>query len=316
VFVLSPTARFIVLDGNPKRRGLEKVVERVATWAKHHRVALWHPEPWSAIVRRSAIKKGTSLHGFRQPDELPGIKKNGIVVCLGGDGSLLHAARRYHAAGLSILGVNLGSVGFNTSITPRDLEPTLEAWAQGRTKAATRMMLEVARPRRQSGKPLRSVALNEVVLLREPSAHIIKIELCRENQTIFSCQADGVIVATPTGSTAYNLSAGGPIVDPAVDSFTVTLLDPHTLSARSIVLSPREPLELKWNARRGDPNPTLMLDGQERWPLQPEDQVGIRRSAKPLRLIQPPGEARRTYFELLRGKLNWNVSIRRRDYKG
>jgi len=222
-----------------------------------------------------------------------------MILVLGGDGTLLSAAREAASRCIPILPINLGSLGFLTSFTLEELYPALEDTLAGRLTASERTMLLATLCRGDSVVDEQSV-LNDVVINKSALARMIELRLSIDGSFVCRYRSDGLIVATPTGSTAYSLSAGGPIVHPAVESFIITPICPHTLSDRPLVVRDSCLVEL---CVLGDAESIyLTLDGQKGVPMESGDRVRITRSSGCLKLIQPP---RKSYYEILRSKLKW-----------
>jgi NAD+ kinase len=222
-----------------------------------------------------------------------------LLLVLGGDGTLLAAARLAAPRGIPILPINMGSLGFLTNFTLQELHPALDDTLEGRFSLSERVMISVDLVR--GGKTIDSQrVLNEAVINKGALARMIELELNIDGGFVCRYRADGLIVATPTGSTAYSLSAGGPIVHPAVESFVITPICPHMLSDRPLVVRDSSCIEMKLSGNTQ--SVFLTLDGQRGIPLQPTDLVRATRAKELLKLIQPP---RKSYFEILRNKLKW-----------
>ncbi|MGH9683585.1 MAG: NAD(+)/NADH kinase [Candidatus Acidiferrales bacterium] len=226
-------------------------------------------------------------------------RKVDVLIVLGGDGTLLSAARVLHGHKVPILAVNLGSLGFLTSVTLDELYPLLDQVLAGKHQISERMMLEAeivhdgVRGERQS-------ALNDAVITKAALARMLEFDVHVNGNHIGRYRADGLIVATPTGSTAYSLAAGGPIVHPDIDAFLITPICPHTLSNRPLVVPDSARVEINFEATQ---EPVyLTLDGQIGVQLQAKDRVVIMKSSSKVYLIRPP---RKNYFEILRSKLRW-----------
>ncbi len=239
------------------------------------------------------------------PDASKGISREQVaagselLLVLGGDGTLLAAAREAAPHGIPILPINLGSLGFLTSFTLEELYPALEETLAGRLPASERVLLDVELER--GGKIFhRQNVLNEAVINKGTLARMIELELIIDGDFVCRYRADGLIVATPTGSTAYSLSAGGPIVRPEVKAFVITPICPHTLSDRPLVVQDSSLVEAKLSGTAE--SVFLTLDGQKGIPMESADHVRIRRAAGHLKLIQP---RQKSYFEILRSKLKW-----------
>jgi NAD+ kinase len=225
-----------------------------------------------------------------------------MVVVLGGDGTLLSMADSIGAAGsgIPILGVNFGSLGFLTEVTLPELSRSLDAALTGRAHVEERMMLR-AITRRGGTVFERSIALNDVVITKAARSRMIDLSVSVSNEFVTRVKADGLIVATPTGSTAYNLSAGGPIVEPSVDALLLTPIAPHTLTNRPVVIPANAVVRVQPNMTDRD-EAFVTFDGQAGFQLQVGDDIEVSRADKPLRLIRP---STRSYFEVLRTKLKW-----------
>jgi NAD+ kinase len=223
----------------------------------------------------------------------------GLLLVLGGDGTLLAASREAAPRGIPILPINLGGLGFLTSFTLEELYPALEEALAGRAAMDERVLLLAERTHNGSILTEQRV-LNEAVVHKGTLARMIELELYIDGGFVCRYRADGLIVATPTGSTAYSMSAGGPIVHPAVQSILITPICPHTLSDRPVVVADTSKIELRM-AENSD-SVFLTLDGQTGVPLRAGDRVRIRRAAERLKLVQP---STKTYFEILRNKLKW-----------
>ncbi len=222
-----------------------------------------------------------------------------LLLVLGGDGTLLAAARLAAPLGIPILPINMGSLGFLTSFKIEEMYPALEQVLAGRFSCSERIMLDVELHRDGNVIERQSV-VNEAVVNKGALARMIDLHLTIDADFVCRYRADGLIVATPTGSTAYSLSAGGPIVHPGVESWIITPICPHTLSDRPVVVRDSSSVEVHLS---GDTESVfLTLDGQTGIPMQAADVVRMRRAAERLRLIQP---AQKSYFEILRNKLKW-----------
>jgi NAD+ kinase len=221
-----------------------------------------------------------------------------LVLVLGGDGTLLAIADLVGQLGLEvpILGVNFGSLGFLTEITRPELFTALEAAVSGAVEHDHRMML-----RGCVGASSR-VALNDIVLTRTALSRMIDIDVTVGDQYVTSVRSDGLIIASPTGSTAYNLSAGGPVVHPAMDAIVLTPIAPHTLTHRPIVIPAEREVRVRAAASNAGAEIYVTFDGQHGFPLPDGAEVVVTRSPKPLRLVRA---ATRSYFEVLREKLKW-----------
>ena len=221
-----------------------------------------------------------------------------LVVVLGGDGTFLSAARAMAATDVPLLGVNLGSLGFLTEVPLPALYPALEAISQGRGTIESRSLIQCTLFRGPENLGSSQV-LNDVVLNKTAMARLNNYDLAVDKIFVSSYRADGMIVATPTGSTAYSLSAGGPVLMPTVDAFVITPVSPHSLTHRPLVVPDSAEIEivLKGNAEEA----YLSLDGQPGVALRDGDRVRCRRSAHKVNLFRTGTD----FFEVLRTKLKW-----------
>ena len=225
-----------------------------------------------------------------------------LIVVLGGDGTLIGIASQIARAGtdVPILCVNFGSLGFLTEITLPELYDALEATLDGCAEIETRAMLR-ANTMRADAAFADHIVLNDIVITKGAMSRIIEIAVSVGQETVTRVRADGLIVASPTGSTAYNLAAGGPIVHPTVDAMLLTPIAPHTLTNRPVVI----PLASEVNlapVMEEDDEVFVTFDGQSGFPMRPGDRVSIRRAPRAMRIVK---SLQRTYFELLREKLKW-----------
>jgi NAD+ kinase len=223
-----------------------------------------------------------------------------LIVVLGGDGTLLSIARHTRAR-VPILGVNLGELGFLTEVVEDEAMPMLARVIAGRYGLDRRMTLSarLVRGRQVLG---RFRAVNDVVLTNGALARIVQFSVTVDDLPFTTYRADGMIVATPTGSTAYSLSVGGPIVEPTVQVLVLSPISPHTLSNRPVVLRPSAVVRVAVGPREQDV--ILTIDGQEGKPLAAGDVVEVRRGPSPVSLVRSPD---RTYYDVLRSKLGWGA---------
>ncbi len=231
--------------------------------------------------------------------ELPALVE--MLIVLGGDGTLLSAARHVADAhtNVPIFGVNLGSLGFMAEVSLDELYDNLEKAIAGKLETEDRMMLSTSVIR--DGKHIaRYRVLNDAVINKGALARMMELRITVSDGHLTTLRADGLIVATPTGSTAYSLSAGGPIIHPTIHCFVVTPICPHTLSNRPIALPDTVVVTVCLTSQSEDVS--LTLDGQIGFPLMPHDVVEIKRSRFKMRLIKHPTKS---YYEILRSKLKW-----------
>lgn len=222
-----------------------------------------------------------------------------LILVLGGDGTMIATTRLMGDTEVPVLGVNYGGLGYLAEFRIEELYAALESILAGNYRLDKRVMLAVELVRSDESVT-RNRVLNDVVINKSALARIIEIEAYLNQQFVNSFRADGLIVSTPTGSTAYNLSAGGPIIFPSMEAVVITPICPFTLSNRPIVVPDDSSIELRLKTDQKDV--TLSLDGQVGLPLQVEDRVVIHKSKTTFNLVQPTN---RNYFDVLRDKLKW-----------
>jgi NAD+ kinase len=266
----------------------------IAAWLAAHRV--------EAIVETATAALMPDAPGRRVADKPTIAASVDLVLVLGGDGTLLSMADCIGEAGsgIPILGVNFGSLGFLTEVTLPEILSSLEAAIGGSAPIEERLMLRTA-TRRAERTFAEHLSLNDVVITKTARARMIDLSVYVGDEFVTRVKADGLIIATPTGSTAYNMSAGGPIVQPSVDALILTPIAPHTLSNRPIVIPATSVVRVQPNMEDRD-ELFVTFDGQVGFDLQAGDTITVRRAERPLRLIKP---STRSYFEILRTKLKW-----------
>ena len=221
-----------------------------------------------------------------------------LVVVLGGDGTLLSAARAVARAGVPILGVNLGALGFLTEVPLSELYTILDALGKDCCGVEPRSMLECEVIRVGSAVK-KYTALNDVVITRSAISRLNNFELYVDQAFVSSYKADGLIVSTPTGSTAYSLAAGGPILMPAVDAFVITPVSPHSLTHRALVV--RDSVEIEVLVKTGEEEAYLSVDGQIGMPVRDGDRIRCHKAAYKVQLLR----FKKTFFDVLSTKLKW-----------
>jgi len=283
------TFQSIGILSRPRRAQLSIVVPPLLQWLKLRGISVTFDEETAAALTNGA--KGQAREIVADSSQL--------LLVLGGDGTMLAAAHLAAPRGIPILPVNMGSLGFLTSFTIDELYPALEQTLTGAFSVSRRVMLQ-AELERAGSVVEKQCALNDAVIHKGALARMIQLELRIDSDFVCRYRADGLIVSSPTGSTAYSLSAGGPIVHPSVESFIVTPICPHMLSDRPVVVCDSCCIE---TTLTGDAESVyLTLDGQRGIPMQPSDILRVRRAETLLKLIQPP---QKTYYEILRNKLKW-----------
>jgi NAD+ kinase len=225
-----------------------------------------------------------------------------LVIVLGGDGTLLSVARTLAPHKVPIIGVNLGRLGFLTDIPIDELETTLTTMLAGSYTYDDRTLLS-ATVMRKRRKVFSTLALNDVVLSRGAMGSMIEFEVYVDGQFAYNLRSDGLIIATPTGSTAYSLSSGGPILHPSLPALGLVPISPHTLSNRPIVIPSKSLVEIV--LIRG-PNARVNFDVQSYFDLEPDDKVVVKAHDEPIRLLHPHGY---DYYAMLREKLHWSAKL-------
>ena len=240
-------------------------------------------------------------------DRFDDAKTLDALLTLGGDGTMLRGARVLAGHQIPVLGVNLGKLGFLTTCGREELEPALRAFAAGEFRAEARMTLEAVAG--EGNDRRRWTALNDIVIHKGGFARVVRLRVSANGDTIAAYAADGLVVATPTGSTAYSLSAGGPVVVPTVESIILTPISPHTLAIRPLVLPPS--VEVLVQADDGPEELLVTVDGQVGTTFHGTQTLVIRRSDRPVQLVRFPGQ---TFFARLRRKLGWGGLPERDDH--
>lgn len=287
--VLKPNIQSIGLIANLEKDGARDALRRAEACARDHGIEVY--------AEADVLEFAGLRHGAPMKDALALAERVDLLLVLGGDGTLLGAARRTHGAGTPILGVNLGRLGFLTAVKSADLEPAMALSFEGRY---------VTEKRRFMGAWVngsKRLAVNDVVVGRAESCRMIELSIAVDNAPVTEFRCDGLIVSTPTGSTAYSLAAGGPIVHPDADVFCITPICPQTLANRSIIVS----MDAEVSITPVSSNVDVMLtcDGQLQISAETGDAIRVRRENEPLILAHPEGYS---FFETLAQKLGWKGS--------
>lgn len=276
----------VIVWPNPEKDQVRGLVVKIHGWLSQHGFEMVIPQDLAEAV-------GMPEHGVSW-DSLLGLAVDWAVV-LGGDGTLLLAAKQMAPMNVPILGVNLGHLGFLTEVEVPELNGALGALVQGQYEIEERHLLE-ARVLRDGQEMAQFQAMNDVVVAKGPFARLINLETFVNQAYVTTYPADGLIVATPTGSTAYSLSAGGPILSPDLNIMVMTPICPHSFFDRSIVISSEH--EVRIRLRTIHRETLLTIDGQNSHPLEDGDEVVVRSSATTIRLMRRPGWS---FFHVLRG---------------
>jgi len=271
-------------------------VSRLGPWLRERGIE-------AVYERDTAMLAGAAAHGAKTMTREALPREVDLVIVLGGDGTLLAMAARIAQSGrdIPILGVNFGSLGFLTEIRIDELTPSLERVLDGTASFDERAMLAADAYRKDQQVDSR-IVLNDVVFTKTALSRMIELSVSVSGGFVTRVKADGLIIASATGSTAYNLAAGGPIVHPMVDALILTPIAPHTLTNRPVVIPGSAAVEVHTHANGAPEDIYVSYDGQSGYPLHEGDVVSVRKSERMLRLVKAPA---RGYFEVLREKLKW-----------
>jgi NAD+ kinase len=298
----------IAIVSKPLKTELNRLLPELVDWLReHHFEPVVDRETASYLVGPAAAAKGSSgslIGGIEVRDrpDLPAANPS-LVIVLGGDGTLLAIGRIFAPTETPILSVNLGSLGFLTEVRLASLYPTLEGWCDNCSTIDARTMLHTDHWR--GGKHIASFeAVNDIVLSKSAIARMAEFAVELDTMLVARFRADGVIVSTPTGSTAYTLAANGPIMVPGVDALVITPICPHLLTLRPIVVPGSSDLTLRIEGPKGSlPNPTILtVDGQQAVDLHLGDELRCHRSEHTVKLVRLGGNG---FFDALRSKLKW-----------
>jgi NAD+ kinase len=278
----------VAIVSKPWKEELATILPDLFQWFRQRQYTIYIDEETARYTNGETVLPRPAIGG-KHPD---------FVLVLGGDGTLLSAARAVAHEDVPILAVNLGSLGFLTEIPLNELYEALEVVDGGQCPVELRSVLDCRLIR--GGECIsRNFALNDVVVNKSAISRLVEFDLFIDGNSVFQYKADGVIIATPTGSTAYSLAAGGPVLMPSVDAFVVTPVCPHSLTHRPLVVTEKSLIELR--IETGEEQAFLSIDGQVGVPVQQGDQVLCQRASHKVKLLR----VRRTFFEVLRTKLKW-----------
>jgi NAD+ kinase len=286
----APSARgkAAAIVSKPGKAELESIVPGLLEWFRQHQ--------YEVVVDAETAPHAAGLEVLSRDDMVS--RPLNFVVVLGGDGTLLSAARSMAKAGIPVLGVNLGSLGFLTEVRLEELYPTLQGIEEGRCNVETRSMVHCEVLRKDSLVASYD-ALNDIVVGKGTVSRLNHCDVYIDGQFVSAYKADSLIVSTPTGSTAYSLAAGGPILMPSVDALVVTPVAAHSLTLRSLVVPDTSKIEIVVNTGRDEAY--LSIDGQVGMPMFDGDRVACRKSERQVKLLHIEG----TFFDVLRAKLKW-----------
>ncbi len=265
-----------------------KVAGELTAWLQERGIEVFLEKPLAEAMGAGPGHPSSSLPAMVE-----------LIIVLGGDGTLISVARQVGSLRIPILGVNLGSLGFLTEVTLDELYPAVERVLQGKYTVSERMMLKAVI--RRGGQEIGQYrVLNDVVINKGALARIIDMEAWVDDTYLTTFKADGLIIATPTGSTAYNLAAGGPIIYPGLHCLVISPICPHMLTNRPIIVADEAVIRVE--VKFQDEDVVFTADGQVGMPLKGGDVVEVRRSKSLTRLIKSPSK---DYFKVLRAKLRW-----------
>jgi NAD+ kinase len=279
----------IGIVANPHKRGAKRTLEALI----------------AALDRRSLeiLLGENAARTLARPDGLPGQQlgdQADVIAVIGGDGTMLHALKSLGGSLKPMAGINIGNLGFLTSCTDDEIEEFADALLGGKFSTSRRTLLE-AQVERADGSTEQFLALNEAVLARGQTGRLVALQATIDGEVLNRYRADGLIVASPTGSTAYSLSAGGPLISPSAGVFVITPICPHTLSQRSLVVSDDVRIEL--SPEEPSDGPMLFtVDGRDCVEIQSNERVMVRKADRTLNLLRLEG---RSFYAALRQKLNW-----------
>ncbi len=228
------------------------------------------------------------------------VNNSDLVIAIGGDGTLLSASRKYGYEGVPILGINLGTIGFLTDIAPKDLTSSLTSILQGKFNRDRRFFLEA----KINGKDIKNnISLNEIVIHSDSIAQLMEYDLFVDKKFVYRQRADGLILSTPTGSTAYSLSGNGPIVHPGVKAISLLPMFPHSLNSRPMLINENSKIKVKIIK---NPKSSISFDSHNKYKLKINDQIEINKTNKELVLIHPTDH---DFFAASREKLGWSLGV-------
>lgn len=286
--------RNVGLIGRPGNTTVADTLEYLQRFLEGRGIKVIYDEDTAALLSRPGLQVGTRAQLGEACD---------LIIVVGGDGSLLHAARSLVRFNKPVLGINRGRLGFLTDVSPDEIDAKVGAVLDGDYAIEQRFMLNMEV--RSNGTPTgEATALNDVVLYAGKSVHMIEFELYIEGQFVYRQRSDGLIIATPTGSTAYALSGGGPIMHPRLDAMVLVPMHPHTLSSRPIVVDGNS--EIKLLMCTEEINPMVSCDAQAGISLRAGDWVYVNKHPFKLRLLHPPGH---DFYEACRTKLGWSSHL-------
>ncbi len=285
------------ISGNIAKKTLAPLCREIALWASRNGATLHVESAIHSVFEDIPGGPAIVVDRFHECE---------LLCILGGDGFLLHAARGIHPATIPLLPVNIGSLGFNTQAEPSEITEALDRFHSGEVRVTCRHLLE-AQPLDTDDVEAGGIAMNDVLLMKETHSRMIHVSVHADGVLLGEVPCDGMIVSTPTGSTAYNLSAGGPIVHPTLPAMILIPVCPHTLASRAIVLPSGADLILAIKSVKDREEAVLCLDGHHSRILAPGERVRVSMASDPIMIAEPFPER---YYEKLRERFRWGVAPR------
>jgi len=291
------TSKFsrIGLVGRPDHSGVVTSLEKLASYLKGKELTIIADSGTADLLENQTLEVVPKTDLGDSCD---------LVIVVGGDGSILNIAKHLLSTKVPVIGVNRGKLGFLTDILPDEIEPKLDEVLAGSCSMEERFLLDIYLLGNDDSKHLGS-ALNDVVLHPGSAAQMIEFELFIDDVFVYSQESDGLIIATPTGSTAYALSAGGPIMHPSLDAMVLAPMYPHSLSSRPVVVGGDSHIKLTISSI-GSRQPQISCDGDLKYSAAGGDQFVVTKKTVPLHLIHPPGHS---FYEACRSKLGWGSRL-------
>lgn len=297
----------IGLVGRPEHKGVVQTLTRLIELLQQHQIQPVIDQSTSALL---------PPHDYFECYRNDLVNHCDLVIVVGGDGSMLSVARAIASQQVPVIGVNRGKLGFLTDISPEDMESRIEELLKGKYTVESRFLLEVSLLKGAASDTDNAVAdeylgsaLNDVVLHPGQAAQMIEFELFIDGQFVYSQGSDGLIIATPTGSTAYSLSAGGPIMHPSLNAIVLVPMYPHSLNSRPIVVDGDSEIRVVVSSRN-TLQPQLSCDGSSNYTAQPGDEFVISKKSVPLQLLHPLDHS---FYQACRSKLGWGSRLVRQE---
>lgn len=261
-------------------------------------------EKWRGELRTWLAKRGVEVRDTVESSLEEILKDSSLLICLGGDGTILRIANQMRERSIPVLAVNIGSLGFLTDVKTDEMFDELQTYFLEKSQIEERLMLSCSVRSEKNRTERRFQALNDIVVSREGLTRLLRIRVDVGGETLTNFSGDGIIVATPTGSTAYSLSAGGAIVHPKLEAFIITPICPHALALRSLVVRADERITVKVRSDREGERALVTSDGQENQEVDETASIEITRSTVPFRLVK---SSRREFLETLRENFKFPV---------